>query len=91
MEGYVYMKAIALAVVLIAASAPAMAQSRACDRLHREYRDADGPKAWAEAPDGGCGYASGRSASSLSEARRRAYEYCAENSRGCRVTQEERR
>ena len=78
-----------LAGVLLAASAPAFAQSRACDRLYREYAGAEGPKAWAVSPDGGCGYASRRSASSLSEARRLAYAYCSENFRGCRVSEEE--
>ena len=85
-----YIRAVTAALALFVACAPAMAQSRACDRLHREYEEADGPKAWAVAPEG-CGYASRRSSSSLEEARQKAYEACSENARGCRVVEQERR
>ncbi len=87
-----YVQAIMTGLVLSAVFVftPAHAQSRACDRMHHDYERSDGPKAWAVGP-GGCGYASGRSASSLGEARRKAYDACSENSRGCRVVEEERR
>ena len=48
-----------MVAALATASSAAMAQGRACDRLYREYLNAEGPKAWAAAP-GGCGYASAR-------------------------------
>lgn len=71
---------------------PALAQGRACDRMHDDYDRASGPKAWVAGP-GGCGYATARTANTIEEARRFAMQQCfsvAGRDGGCRLLEAER-
>ena len=61
-------------VLLIAAASPAAAT---CSQLIQEYQFAAPPKAYAASKNGPCGFASGKSASSIAEARALAVGNCA--------------
>jgi hypothetical protein len=78
-------RVMTMALGLIIISIPAMAAG--CSKLHDEYEQASGPKAFATGSNGGCGYATRKSASSLNDAKRRALALCRQNDRDCSVAE----
>jgi hypothetical protein len=63
-------------ISVIAGAMPAAAQQRTCVQLRLEYDAGAIPKAYAAAPNDKCGFATGRSASTLAQAKAKALEYC---------------
>ena len=77
--------AVAAASFVVVQNSAASAQN-SCIQLYSQYQDGPAPKAWARATNGPCGYATARSASSVSQAKNLALGYCKSSGGvGCRV------